>query len=101
MRGTGEGHRAYDPVPGGTMTNGAASGATVTGVDGGTMTVKYKGGEKKIVVPPGTPITRYEIGGKADLKPGARFTVIAATKKGDGTLETNRINVGRDGVVPQ
>jgi hypothetical protein len=83
------------------MTNGAASGATVTGVDGGTMTVKYKGGEKKIVVPPGTPITRYEIGGKADLKPGARFTVIAATKKGDGTLETNRINVGRDGVVPQ
>jgi len=101
MRGTGEGHRAYDPVPGGTMTNGAASGATVTGVDGGTMTVKYKGGEKKIVVPPGTPITRYEIGGKADLKPGARFTVIAATKKSDGTLETNRINVGRDGVVPQ
>ncbi|HEY1289163.1 MAG TPA: hypothetical protein VGF58_12610 [Burkholderiales bacterium] len=101
MRGTGEGHRPYDPVPGGTMTNGAASGATVTGVDGGTMTVKYKGGEKKIVVPPGTPIVRYEIGGTADLKPGARFTVIAATKKSDGTFETNRINVGRDGVVPQ
>jgi len=101
MRGTGEGHRPYAPVPNSTMTNGAAAGATVTGVDGGTMTVKYKGGEKKIVVPPGTPIVRYEIGGKADLKPGARFTVLAATKKPDGTLETNRINVGRGGVVPQ
>src|SRR5262249_58731201 len=99
--GPGEGHRRYDRVRGGPMTNGAAWGATVTGVDGGTMTVKYKGGEKKILVPPGTPITRYEIGGQADLKPGARFTVIAATKKSDGTFETNRINVGRDGVVPQ
>ena len=101
MRGTGEGHRAYAPVPNSTMTNGAASGATVTGVDGGTMTVKYKGGEKKIVVPPGTPIMRYEIGGKSDLTPGARFTVNAATRKADGTLETSRINVGRDGAVPQ
>jgi hypothetical protein len=83
------------------MTNGAASGATVTGVDGSTMVLKYKGGEKKIVVPPGIPIVRYEIGGKSDLKAGARFTVLAATRKPDGTLEANRINVGRDGVVPQ
>src|SRR5712691_5660943 len=29
MRGTGEGHRPYAPVPNSTMTNGAASGATV------------------------------------------------------------------------
>jgi hypothetical protein len=101
MRGTGEGHRPYDPVPNSTMTNGAASGATVTGVDGSTMVVKYKGGEKKIVVPPNAPILRYEIGSQADLKAGARFTVIAATRKPDGTLEASRINVGRDGVVPQ
>jgi hypothetical protein len=101
MRGTGEGHRPYAPVPSSTMTNGAAAGATVSGVDGSTMTVRYKGGEKKIVVPPGTPIVRYEIGGPADLKPGAKFTVLAATRKPDGTFETGRINVGRDGVVPQ
>jgi catecholate siderophore receptor len=43
----------------------------------------------------------YEIGGKADLKPGTKFTVLAATKKPDGTLEASRINVGRDGVEPQ
>ena len=34
MRGTGEGHRPFAPTPGGTMTNGTAAGATVTGVDG-------------------------------------------------------------------
>ena len=101
MRGTGEGHRPYAPVPNSTMTNGAASGATLAGVDGSTIVLKYKDGEKKIVVPPNAPVLRYEIGSKGDLKAGARFTVLAATKKPDGTLEANRINVGRDGVVPQ
>ncbi len=101
MRGTGEGHRPYAPVPNSTMTNGSAWGATVAGVDGPAILVRYKDGEKKIVVPPGAPIVRYEIGGKSDLKAGGRFTVIAATRKPDGTLEANRINVGRDGVVPQ
>jgi hypothetical protein len=101
MRGTGEGHRAYPPVANGTMTNGTASGATVAGVDGSTITVKYKDGEKKIIVAPNVPIVRYEIGGKGDLKARAHFTVLAATKKPDGTFETSRINVGRDGAVPQ
>jgi hypothetical protein len=116
MRGAGEGHRPYAPVPNGTMTNGtmtggaitgaamtngSASGSTVAGVEGSTIVVKYKDGEKKIVVPPNAPILRYEIGSKGDLKPGARFTVGAATTKPDGTLEANRINVGREGVVPQ
>ena len=73
MRGTGEGHRPYAPVKGSTMTNGAAAGATVTGVDGAAIKVKYKDGEKTIVVPPNTPIVRYEIGSAADLKPGAAF----------------------------
>ena len=101
MRGTGEGHRAYAPVPNSTMTNGTAAGAIVTGVDGAGITVKYKDGEKKIIVPPNVPIVRYEIGGKNDLKPGAHFTVLAATKKSNGTFEASRINVGRDGTVPQ
>jgi hypothetical protein len=47
------------------------------------------------------PIVRYEIGSPSDLKPGAAITVLAATKKPDGTFETARVNVGRDGVVPQ
>ena len=101
MRGTGEGHRPYPTVANGTMTNGTAAGATVAGVEGSTITVKYAGGEKQIIVPETAPIVRYEIGGKADLKPGAHFTVLAATKRPDGTFETSRINVGRDGAVPQ
>ena len=101
MRGTGEGHRPYAPVANSTMTNGTAAGATVVGTDGSTILLKYKDGEKKIIVPPNVPIVRYEIGSKADLKAGAAFTVLAATKKPDGTLEAARINVGRDGTVPQ
>ena len=99
MRGTGEGHRPY--TPGSTMTNGAAAGATVTGVDGSAIKVKYKDGEKLIVVPPNVPIVRYEIGSAADLKPGVHFTVLAATKRTGGHVVGARINVGRDGVVPQ
>jgi len=100
QRGTGEGHRPWDGAPNSTMTNGTA-GSAVKGVDGSTITVKYKDGEKKIVVGPEVPIVRYEIGSLGELKPGASFTVVAATKKPDGTFEAGRINVGRDGVVPQ
>jgi hypothetical protein len=100
MRGTGEGHRPYAPVPNSTMTNGT-SGAPVAAAEGSAIMVKYRDGEKKIVVPPGTPIVRYEIGSAVDLKPGAHFAVLAATKKPDGSYEAARINVGRNGVVPR
>jgi len=99
MRGTGEGHRPYF-IPNSTMTNGTV-GHAVAGVDGNTVTLKYKDGEKKIVVSPGVPIVRYEIGDRGDLKAGAAFTILSAVKKPDGSLETNRVNVGRDGAVPQ
>jgi hypothetical protein len=100
MRGVGEGHRPYAPVPRSTMTNGSVAGSpVVTGNQGSTLTVKYKGGEKKIVVSPDTPIVRLLPGRTSDLKPAARFAA-AATKKPDGTYEVNRINVGRDGVAP-
>ena len=101
MRGAGEGHRPFAPVPNGTMTNGAVSTPVVTGVDGHTIVVRYREGEQRIVIPPGVPIVRYELGGKDDLKAGARFTVNAPVRKADGTIEVPRINVGRDGVVPQ
>jgi len=100
QRGTGDGHRPWDGAPNSTMTNGTV-GTTVTSVDGPAITVKYKDGEKKIVVGPGVPIVRYEISGLSELKPGAAVTATAATKKADGTFEAARVNVGRDGVVPQ
>jgi hypothetical protein len=104
QRGTGDGHRdGWDGspygAPVGTMTNGAV-GQAVSGVDGPVITVKYKDGEKKIVVTPSVPIVRYEVGDKSELKPGAAVSVAAATKNPDGTFTTARINVGRNGVVP-
>jgi hypothetical protein len=99
MRGTGEGFRPWDGAPNSTMTNGTVGNA-VTAVEGPVIIVKYKDGEKKIIVTPEVPIVRYEIGDMSGLKPGVAFTVVRATKKGDGSFDIDRINVGRDGLVP-
>jgi hypothetical protein len=98
QRGTGEGHRPW-VQPGSTMTN-ATIDTTVGSVDGQVLMVKYKDGEKKIVVPPNLELQRYVVGERSELKPGAAISIVAATKKPDGTLEANRVNVGRGGVVP-
>ena len=100
QRGLGEGHRPWDRQPNSTMTN-ATVDQTVAGVDGQMVLVKYKDGEKKIVIPPDAVILAYTVGDKAELKPGAAIGIVRAVKKPDGTLETNRVNVGRGGVVPQ
>src|ERR1700735_3977894 len=99
QRGTGEGFRPWDR-PGSTMTN-ATVDTTVASVDGQVVTVKYKDGEKKIVIGPDAMIRAYVVGDRSELKPGAHIAIVRADKMPDGTFETNRINVGRDGVVPQ
>jgi hypothetical protein len=100
MRGAGEGHRPYAPVPNGTMTNGTTTSALVSGVNGSVILVKHKDGETKIVIPPGAPILRYVEGTAADLLPGAGFTVNAATPRAEGGYQSSRISVGRNGVLP-
>jgi hypothetical protein len=98
MRGTGEGSRAYDLRPNSTMTN-ATVAEQVAGNDGQTLLIKYKDGEKKVVVSPDTPVVTYVPGEKSDLKAGAR--IIAFVKQlPDGSFESNRISVGRDGLTP-
>ncbi|HEX9360709.1 MAG TPA: hypothetical protein VF922_04030 [Bradyrhizobium sp.] len=98
MRGTGEGSRPYDLRPNSTMTN-ATVAETVEGNDGHTLVVKHKDGEKKVVVSPDTPVVTYVPADKSELKPGAK--VIAFIKKlPDGSLETSRVSVGRDGLTP-
>jgi hypothetical protein len=98
MRGTGEGSRPYDLRPNSTMTN-ATVATTVAGNDGHTLLIKYKDGEKKVVVGPDTPVVTYVPADKSDLKPGAK--VIAFMKQlPDGSFETNRVSVGRDGLTP-
>ena len=98
MRGTGEGSRPYDLGPNSTMTN-ATVAESVVGNDGRTLLVKYKDGEKKVAVTPETPVVTYVPADKSDLKVGAK--VIAFMKQlPDGSFETNRISVGRDGLTP-
>jgi hypothetical protein len=99
MRGAAEGFRPWDLRPNSTMTN-ATVADTVAGVDGQTIQVKYKDGEKKVVVPPETPIVAFVSGDKSELKPGAKIIIFGATRKDDGSLETNRVGVGRDGITP-
>src|SRR5579862_6785046 len=95
MRGTGEGSRPHDLRPNSTMTN-ATVAESVAGNDGHTLLIKYKDGEKKVVVSRDTPVVTYVPADRSDLKAGAG--VIASMKKlPDGSFETNRVNVGRDG----
>lgn len=98
MRGTGEGSRPYDLKPNSTMTN-ATVAEQVTANDGQTLLIKYKDGEKKVTVSPDTPVVTYVVADRADLKADAK--IIAFVKQlPDGSFETNRISIGRDGLTP-
>ena len=121
MRGTGEGHRPMDTVPGSTMTNATVTGVTTTAkgaarntmtnatvanvanvATGGTgrrITLKYKDGEKIVVVGDAVPVVLVEPGDVAMLVPGAHV-LVTASKQPDGTLTSDRISVGRNGLVP-
>ena len=99
QRGAAEGFRPWDLRPNSTMTN-ATVAQTVKGTDGQNILVKYKDGEKKVLVPPGTPVVTFVAGDKSEVKAGAKIIIFGTTKKDDGTLEANRVNIGRDGIAP-
>lgn len=124
MRGTGEGHYAWDTIPDTTagggrvksaMTNGtvkaespaprvksAMTNGTVarsTGAAGErTLTVTYKEGSQTVVVPPQAPVVTFEPADKAVLKPGAKAFVTAARE--GGAISARRVAVGKDGLTP-
>src|ERR1700730_13767907 len=97
MRGTGEGHYAWDLRPQSTMTNANVE-QTVAAMEGQTLTLKHKNGENKIIVPADAVIVSYVPGDKAELKPGTKI-IVAATKQEDGSLRTPRVNYGKDGLT--
>ena len=99
MRGMAEGSRPWDLKPNSSMTN-ATVDQKVEAKDGQTLTVKYKDGEKKVTVEPSTPIVTFVPGNKDELKPGAQVIIVGAKKAADGSFETARVNVGRDGLTP-
>ena len=98
MRGTGEGHYAWDLRPQSMMTNANVEQVGAT-VDGRTLTLKYKDGEQKIFVPADVPIVRYEVADRTDLKPGSPVFIVAV-KQPDGTFEGRAWRVGRNGAAP-
>ena len=98
MKGTGEGDYGWDLKPKSSMTNATVASA-VTSVNGPTLTLTYKGGEKKISIPPGTPVVTFGKATKDDIKPGAGVIINGMTT-GDNIVESDRVVVGINGVVP-
>lgn len=91
MRGSGEGHRAWEAA-GSSMTN-ATVDETVTGVSGNTFTLRFPGGEVKVVVTPETPIVAFAAADRGAIKPGKAIFVPSATKAEDGSLRAARIMI--------
>jgi hypothetical protein len=98
-RGTGEGHRPWDLMPGSTMTN-ANVDSEVAITDGKKLVLKYKDGDKTFIVPDNVKVVMFAPGVPADLKPGAKIFIVGAKKLPDGTLEAPAITVGTNGVDP-
>ncbi len=125
LKGTGEGHYAWDRMRDTTlsgvgtapsaMTNGTVSAVSATTTVNSAMTngtvssttgsegakqivVTYKGGKQVILVPPTAPIVTYELGERAELKPGAAVFINALSH--GGTVTANAVAVGIDGVKP-
>jgi hypothetical protein len=98
-RGTGEGHRPWDLMPGSTMTN-ANVDSEVAISDGKKLVLKYKDGDKTFIVPDNVKVVMFAPGTAADVKPGAKIFIVAAKKLPDGTLEAPGATVSSGGVDP-
>jgi hypothetical protein len=98
-RGTGEGHRPWDLMPGSTMTN-ANVDSEVAISDGKKLVLKYKDGDKTFIVPDNIKVVMFAPGTAADVKPGAKIFIVAAKKLPDGTLEAPGATVSAGGVDP-
>ncbi len=81
------------------MTNGTVS----QGAGGTTLTLHYKTGKtmgsQTLTLPPNIPLVTFGPGQPAQLKPGAHVFV-AGVRLPDGSYKTNRILVGKNGLVP-
>jgi hypothetical protein len=100
MRGTAEGHRAWDLAPRSTMTNAVVQ-SIVTASDGHSVTLKHKDGHQQVLLPPDTVVVTYLPGNATELQTGAAIFVPAALLQPDGTLLAQRVMVGRDIAPPQ
>jgi hypothetical protein len=126
MRGTGEGHYAWDKIPDTTLSEGAKTSSSMTNGDvaavstsvpdvNSSMTngdvaaaksqgdithlvVTYKGGKQDVLVPPTAPIVTFRRGTEALVAKGSDV-FIKATKTDSG-LVANAVAVGIGGIKP-
>lgn len=126
LKGTGEGHYAWDRIPDTTLSHGASASSAMTngtisaeGSAGGDVnsamtngtvssantsggakeiTVTYKGGKQIIVVPPTAPIVTFRPGDKAELTSGATVFINGVNQAGE--VVANSVSVGSEGVNP-
>jgi len=98
MRGTGEGHFAWDLTPNSSMTNATVDSA-VQGNDGRSLTLTARGQQVRVLVPEDVPVVTFIPAAREDLRPGAQV-FLSATPGADGALASARVTVAKDGVVP-
>lgn len=96
-RGTGEGHYAWDLMPGSMMTN-ANVDTVASGVNGRVLTLSYKGGSKEVTVPESTPVVTFAPAMRADLIVGKKVFVVASGSSSN--YMASRVMVEKDGVAP-
>jgi hypothetical protein len=99
LRGTGEGHRPWDLMPGSTMTN-ANIDSEVAMSSGDKLVLKYKDGEKTFIVPADVTVVEFAPATAAALTAGAKIFIVGAKKLPDGSLDASGITVGSNGVDP-
>jgi hypothetical protein len=99
LRGTGEGHSAWESADGkvDTMTNGTVGKLVKS--NGRTLTVTYGNQQKTVVVPEDVPIVTLDPGDLSLLKPGVHI-VLFSTVNDKGERIATRISAGKDGTVP-
>ena len=96
-RGSGEGHYAWDLMPGAMMTN-ANVDTVASGVNGRMLTLSYKGGTKDVLVPENVPVVTPTSASRADLMVGKRVFIIASGSS--SSYKAARVIVEKDGVAP-
>lgn len=98
MRGNGDGHYAWDLLPGSMMTN-ANVDTIAQSTNGRELTMSYKGGTKTILVPENAPVVTFTDAARSDVIAGKKVFVVAKAD-GPGKYTAMRVIVEKDGVAP-
>jgi hypothetical protein len=98
MRGNGDGHYAWDLLPGSMMTN-ANVDTVVQSSNGRDLTLSYKGGTKVVSVPESAPVVTFTEAARSDVVAGKKVFIIA-TMTEPGKYVARRVIVEKDGVAP-